>query len=163
RMLNGYELVDGGLINPVPVGIARSLAPHLPVVASVLTRPPEPNRELPRTQVLGPMPLLQKVSRFRLAQAWDVFTRAIGVSGRLLAELRLGIEKPDLIIRSDVDHIGMMDAVDVHEIAKLGEVATSREMPALRRLLAQRTSLYALLHRFSKRERTAAGDLPRAT
>jgi len=163
RLLNGYELVDGGLINPVPVGVARSLAPHLPVVASVLTRPPESNRELPRTEVLGPMPLLQKVSRLRLAQAWEVFTRAIGISGRLLAELRLGIEKPDLIIRSEVDHIGMMDEVDVHEIAKLGEIAASRELPALRRLLAQRTSLYALLNRFSKRDRAAASDLPRAS
>ena len=33
------ELVDGGLLNPVPVAVARSLAPLLPVVAVSLTTP----------------------------------------------------------------------------------------------------------------------------
>ena len=29
---DGMELVDGGIFDPVPVSIARSLVPHLPVV-----------------------------------------------------------------------------------------------------------------------------------
>jgi len=31
-----WKLVDGGIVDPVPVSIARSLAPRLPVVAVVL-------------------------------------------------------------------------------------------------------------------------------
>src|SRR5512140_1983146 len=33
------ELIDGGLINPVPVSVARSMAPSLPVVAVALNTP----------------------------------------------------------------------------------------------------------------------------
>ncbi len=42
------ELIDGGLLNPVPVAVARSLAPSLPVVAVALNpplgEPPPPGR-----------------------------------------------------------------------------------------------------------------------
>ena len=42
------ELVDGGLVNPVPVSVARSLAPGLPVVAVSLTgRMGQPPRSVP--------------------------------------------------------------------------------------------------------------------
>jgi len=34
-----FELIDGALLNPVPVALARSLAPSLPVVAVTLSTP----------------------------------------------------------------------------------------------------------------------------
>src|SRR5581483_5344020 len=37
--LDEYELVDGGVLDPVPVALARSMAPSLPVVAVTLTTP----------------------------------------------------------------------------------------------------------------------------
>jgi NTE family protein len=151
RKMNGYELIDGGISNPVPVAVARSLAPHLPVIASVLTRAPEPNREIPMTQPLGSQPLLDRIAQFRLAQAWNVFTRAITISGKLLAELRMGIEKPDLIIRPDVDHIGIMDVVDVNELVTYGEQAAQQAMPELRAILRKRASLYSMLERLTNR------------
>jgi NTE family protein len=151
RKMNGYELIDGGISNPVPVAVARSLAPHLPVIASVLTRAPEPDREIPMTQALGSQPLLDRIAQFRLAQAWNVFTRAITISGKLLAELRMGIEKPDLIIRPDVDHIGIMDVVDVHELVTYGEQAAQQAMPELRAILRKRASLYSMLERMTNR------------
>jgi NTE family protein len=128
-----YELVDGGLSNPVPVSIVRSLAPKYPVVAVVLSSPPNPEVELSKTNLVLPLPALERMSRFRLAQAFNIFTRAITISGRLLTELRLEIDKPDLIIRPSVDHIGLLDRVDVHEVVKLGEDAANRKLPILLR------------------------------
>lgn len=156
RLINGYELVDGGLTNPVPVAVARSLAPHLPVVASVLSRPPEPQRELPLHKPMVSMPLLDRVSQFRLSQAWNVFNRAIGISGRHLAELRLSLEKPDLIIRPDVEHIGTMETVDVHHVARLGEQAAERAMPELRRLLSRSGGFNSMLQRFRRHDPRSA-------
>ncbi len=37
QQIEDYQLVDGGVLDPVPVSVARSLAPNLPVVAVVLT------------------------------------------------------------------------------------------------------------------------------
>ena len=42
REIDDYLLVDGMVLNPVPVAVARSLAPSLPVIAVSLT--PEPER-----------------------------------------------------------------------------------------------------------------------
>ncbi len=39
-MINDLELVDGGVLDPVPVAVARWLAPHLPVVAVCLSPTP---------------------------------------------------------------------------------------------------------------------------
>lgn len=131
REIGPYELVDGGISNPVPVAIARSLAPRVPVVAVALSSPPTAKTPLPETNLLGPLPGIERISRFRLTQAFNVFSRAITVSGRLLTELRLESEKPDLIIRPDVDHIGLLDRVDVHAVVKLGEAAARASLPAL--------------------------------
>ena len=37
--LNDWELMDGGVLNPVPVSVARMLSPDLPIVAVVLNDP----------------------------------------------------------------------------------------------------------------------------
>lgn len=131
RIWGEYELVDGGLSNPVPVSLARSLAPGLPVVAVVLSKPPKAHRELPDKNPLAPLPVLERIPKFRLAQAFNVFARGLAISGRLLTELRLDLEKPELIIRPDVDHIGLLEQVDVHAVVKLGEEAAEKQLPFL--------------------------------
>jgi NTE family protein len=128
RIMGDYELVDGGLSNPVPVALARSLAPRLPVIAVAMTRPPEPHRHLPQSSIVPSMPVLDRLTQFRIGQAFSVFTRSISISGRLLAELRLAVEKPELIIRPDVDEYGILDRVDVHEMVARGEAAAEIEL-----------------------------------
>jgi NTE family protein len=129
------ELVDGGLLNPVPVALARSLAPSLPVVAVSLTSPlGEPARSIPIPFVDDlPGLLAAGISRLRVAQAMDVFMRSIDIGGRKIAELRFQIEKPDVIIRPAVEQIGALDRVDVHAVAQLGEAAARDRLPELRR------------------------------
>ena len=148
RAWGDYLLVDGGLINPVPISVARALAPNLPVVAVALSRKPEAHRVIPKTSLLGPLPALDRISRFRLAQAFNVFTRSMSISGRLLTELRLNLEKPELIIRPDVDHIGLLDSVDVSEVARLGEEAAEMQLPALN---AQRSWVDKIAERLKPR------------
>ena len=131
---DGMELVDGGIFDPVPVSIARSLAPHLPVVAVVLANPVgEPTRLRPFKLPL-PEPIVQQLTRLRITQALGVGMRTLDVSDRLLTDLRLKIEKPDVIVRPEVSDIGLLDTVDVHEVAKRGEVALEAVLPELKRV-----------------------------
>src|SRR5690606_29244145 len=37
--VNDWDLIDGGVLNPVPVSVARMLSPDLPIVAVALTEP----------------------------------------------------------------------------------------------------------------------------
>ena len=143
------ELVDGGLLNPIPVEVARSLAPGLPVAAVTLTVPlGRPPRSVPMPLLDGlPGPLARRISHLRIAQAMDIFMRSIDIGGRQIAELRFKLEKPDVIIRPDVEDIGVLDRVEVAQVAKLGEEAARAMLPELRRA----TSWTAGLRRLAKK------------
>ncbi len=130
------ELVDGGLLNPVPVAIARSLEPRLPVIAVSLTSPlGEPARTWPIPLIDDlPHPIAARLSHLRLARAMDVFMRSIDIGSRHIAELRFQIEKPEVIIRPDVREIGALDSVDVHVVAGRGEAAARSSLEEIRRV-----------------------------
>jgi len=131
--VDGMELVDGGIFDPVPVSIARLLAPRLPVVAVALSKPIGEASRLPAFNLPIPEPIAQQLTRLRIAQAFGVFMRSLDVSDRLLTDLRLKIDKPDVVIRPEVADIGLLDIVDIHEIAKRGEAAFETALPEIRR------------------------------
>jgi NTE family protein len=145
RKWGDFELTDGGLINPVPVDLARSLAPDLPVVAVVLTQQPDSGQDQEDIGGYHPLPVLQRLSRWRLAQAFNNFIRSVEISSRLLAELRLEIDDPEVIIRPDVSHIGLLDWVEVHEVVKLGEQAAEAAMLEIQSATSRFGRLYRRL------------------
>lgn len=127
------ELIDGGLLNPVPAAVARGLAPRLPVVAVVLNPPfGEPPRTRPLPWLNGlPVALRARLANLRVARALDIFMRSVEISGRQVAELRLQLEKPEVVIRPRVSEIGVLERVDIHEVVKLGEEAARESLPDL--------------------------------
>ncbi len=130
------ELVDGGLLNPVPVAVARSLATRFPVVAVSLTSPlGEPARTWPIPFIDDlPHPIAARLSHLRLARAMEVFMRSIDIGSRQIADLRFQLEKPDVIIRPNVRDIGVLDKVDVRSVVQLGEEAAKAGLPEIRRV-----------------------------
>ena len=129
------ELIDGGVLNPVPVSLARELAPSLPVVAVTLQTPiGEPARAIGMPVPSGlPKPILDRLAHFRYAQAFDIFLRSVDVGNRAVAEYRLAVDKPDVIIRPHVWDIDLLDRVDIREVAQRGEEAVEAVLPELRR------------------------------
>ena len=125
-------LVDGGITNPIPVSVAKGLKPGLPCIAVGLTQSMEEEAK-PESiaSSLAPIPGINMFSRLRIGQAFQVFTRSLDISSRLLAELKLEIDKPDLIVRPDVTDIGILDQVDVEEIALRGDKEIVRLLPEL--------------------------------
>lgn len=136
--LNGLGLVDGGVLNPVPVGVARLLSPSLPVVAVVLNDPidiPVRGYNLPIPSIV-PRQIAERLSRISLAQSLDIFLRSVDVSSRYVSHLRLQVDKPDIIVRPDVHHISLLDQVTIEEVAQLGERALEQVLPELKRKTA---------------------------
>ena len=131
REWGDYLLIDGSTINPVPVNVVRPLAPNVPVVAVVLTQPVQPDRDLPGAGLTSSLPVLERITRMRMAQAFSVFTRAIDISSRLLVDLRLEIDQPEVVIRPLVDDINLFDEVDVQAVAALGEQAALAHLPEI--------------------------------
>lgn len=134
------ELIDGAILNPVPVGLARSLNPGLPVVAVVLN--PEQSKWhvtqfasfAPINSLHIPSPLVESFSRLRLAKAVRIFLQATDISAMMLTELRLEKERPDLVIRPDVHAYAMLDTVLPRELIKIGYAAAERSLPEIHHL-----------------------------
>jgi len=135
QRIGEWNLVDGGVLNPVPVSVARSLSPNLPVVAVILNDPidkPLNPYSLPVPSIV-PKVFVERISRISLAQSLDIFLRSVDASSRYVAHLRLQVDKPEVIIRPDVHHINLLDNVTIEEVAKLGEEALEKALPDLKR------------------------------
>jgi len=135
----GWELVDGGVLDPVPVSVARSLEPSLPVVAVTLQAPMgEPARSMGMPVPSGvpqPIkPIIDRLSHIRYAQAFDIFLRSVDVGNRAVAEYRLAVDKPDVIIRPAVSDIELLEQVDVREVAQRGDEAVEAVLSELRQM-----------------------------
>lgn len=136
--LNGWELVDGGVLNPVPVSVARTLSPNLPVVAVVLNDPMEkPVRSyaIPVPSIF-PRSIAERITRISLAQSLDIFLRSVDVSSRAISHFRLQLDKPDIIVRPDVHEISLLDKVVIADVAQLGEQAVEEVLPQLKRVVS---------------------------
>lgn len=133
-----YQLVDGAVLDPVPVSVARSLAPMLPVAAVILDAPSEARSGFTQIQlpVPVPAPIVDRLVRTRVAQAFSIFLQSVDIGSRKLAEMRLREDNPDVIIRPDVGGIGLLDKVDVHKVVHLGEKAVDAILPDLKRATA---------------------------
>lgn len=136
RQMGDMRLVDGGVLNPVPVSVARMLAPGVPVVAVVLTPPMEAPiaPSIPGLQL--PSLLAEPLRRLRFTQAMGIFLESVEIGSRALTQWRLDAEKPEVIIRPAVEQIGLLQKVNVSEVVRLGEEAAQKALPELRSLSA---------------------------
>jgi NTE family protein len=136
----GRTLVDGGVMDPVPVMVARWLAPTLPVVAVVLHPVPEGWAHLPDITIPQPSgfvaAFVNQFSKLRIAQAVRIFTRAADITSRSMTELRLAVDKPEIIIRPDVARFGLLDFANPRELIEIGEAAADLVIPEIKQSLS---------------------------
>jgi NTE family protein len=151
RQYGEMQLVDGAVLDPVPVSVARSLAPGLPVVAVVLDLDTNATRDLISLPLPVPVPaqLVERLTRTRVAQAFNIFLQSVDASSRALAEMRLQADHPEVIIRPNVNGIGLLDKVDIHKVILMGEESTGLVLPELQRTLAWPNRLRRQLFRQS--------------
>lgn len=126
RRWGGKLLVDGGVANPVPVDVVRKLRPILPVVAVVLSERTPPSFIMPVPEIPVAAPVVEYLSRMRVAQALNVFLQSLEVGSKFLAEIHLERDKPEVIIRPQLGEISFMDNINIHSISELGAEATNQ-------------------------------------
>ncbi len=134
------QLVDGGVLDPVPVSVARILSPNLPIIAIVLNDPidkPVHPYSIPVPSIV-PRLIMERITRMNLAQSYDIFMRAVDVSSRAVAHFRLELDAPDVIVRPHVHHIELLGNVSVTEVAQRGEDAVEKMLPQIKRAVSWR-------------------------
>ncbi len=162
------ELIDGGVLDPVPVNLSRRLAPNRPVIAVALNPQRELWHQLPQFNIAPPVslplppPLVDGIARMRIAQAFRIFLQSMDISARLLTELRLEADQPEVIIRPEVHEYGLLDNANPRELARKGYLAAERALPEIHRSLTWQQTAIRLLRQpiFRHRSQARVSDSP---
>jgi NTE family protein len=134
--------VDGGILDPVPVNLARCMNPRLPVIAVALNPERSEWHRIPQFNIVPPpslpipAPIIEGFSRMRIGQAMRMFLHSMDITARMLTELKLEVDKPDVIIRPDVHDHGMLDMVEPAKLVEAGRQAAGDAVPAVRESLS---------------------------
>lgn len=136
----GLRLVDGGVLDPVPVAVVRRMNPFLPVVAVVLTQPPE-QADYEAVKMPGPETVARQLARLRIAQAFNIFMQSIDIGTRAITEMRLQIDRPDVIIRPRIKASWLTEHIDVLALAAAGEQAAREKADEIQQSFAWQHSV----------------------
>ena len=158
---DGLWLVDGGLVNPVPVSICRAKGADIVIAVNLNGRlvakhlpphQPQPLRQLP------PVPTSEETGlaeRFKaslktgfdavLSRMWrvesdtpglfDVMASSINIMQDRITRSRMAGDPPDLSLMPRVDHLGLLEVHRAAEAIDAGWACVRRDEEALRELV----------------------------
>jgi len=111
--INGHEYVDGGLIAPVPVRVARSLGADFVIAVDISDKPKNSKTE----------------------SSIDVMLQAFNIMGQSISQYEL--TQADIVIRPVTPGISSTDFKDRHIAVLQGEKAVAAILPELKAKLAK--------------------------
>jgi NTE family protein len=127
-------LVDGGILDPVPIDSAREFDPSLPIVAVMLHKQPQDycldNIKVPLEDSLIE-PLAKTISKTRIGELMRHLTATVDVVSNKLSELRIEISKPDVLVEPIVGHIGLLQKVETQPLFDEGYRAMEENLENL--------------------------------
>jgi len=143
QLAGGNRLVDGGVVDPVPVRPVRSLH-RGPVVAVALSARPGS----PAASAASPFAYLPgsgMFSRLRIGQALQVFGRSLEISSRLFTDLRLQLDQPEVVVRPEVAEVGILDTPESAPLIEAGRTAMAAGLAELDRWYGLRGAIRRVL------------------
>ncbi len=138
----GRLLVDGALVNPVPVSLCRALGADVviavdlgsDIVGSSLRRNDAEERRTPgwKDKVLGSLGIRRDEDPLRQLSMLDVVSTSIAIMQTRIARSRLAGEPADVLVAPRLGHLGLMDYHRGNEAIPEGVAAVERMLPAIR-------------------------------
>lgn len=111
--ISGREYVDGGLVSPVPVKVAKSLGADIVIAVDVASKPKSTNVE----DTIG-----------ILLQAYNIMSESISA---------YELVEADVVIRPNLEKIGAADFTNKYLAILEGEKAALAAIPAIREKISQ--------------------------
>ena len=142
--VDGRTLVDGGLVNPLPVSAARRLGADFVIAINVLpmrsTGSSPPRRDYGHLRLVdapdaGP-PRTNDAVPARAPSLLGVLSQSARIVASEIARRSIREDPPDFLIQIDVPPVGMFDLHRTHELVALGRKTAFDALDALRRAIA---------------------------
>jgi len=153
---DGQWLLDGGLVNPVPVSLCRALGAELVLAVNLNGGIAGRRRPQPMTDVLpvddgtdsrslgallrgGASTLLAQLLRQDRQQPgyFDVLVGAVNIMQDQITRTRLAGDPPDILVQPRLALVGVMEFNRAAETIAAGETAMQALLPALLGLLGE--------------------------
>lgn len=138
-------LVDGGLVNPVPVSLCRAMGAHRVIAVELLGNALERERLQsgpadPDDRLLGRVrramaDWLGREEETDMPSILDVVGRSINIMQLRISRSRLAGDPPDVLLMPRMLRIGLMDFHRAEEAILAGRQAVERAGPALHDLI----------------------------
>lgn len=153
-MAYGSEhLVDGGLVNPVPVSLCRALGADIVIAVNINSnrigrrsarkerRAKARSDQVERLSAQMPGPLRAQANKLaqqlfgepaRSIEFWDVLVSALNIMQEELTRSRLREHMPDILVEPSVHQIGLLEFHRAEEAIYYGQQAVEQVIPELR-------------------------------
>lgn len=148
----GRFLVDGGLVNPIPVNVARAMGAELIVAVDVnhdtlrarpyLSRDQAEPADVPPQERQEDLAILERLTANIRVPSWaslvsqekhaegklpsllETVVSSLAVSAVAIGELRLAADRPDVLVQPRVGHVRFLDLHRAEEAIEAGYEAT---------------------------------------
>ena len=160
---NGQWLVDGGLVNPVPVSLCRAMGADFVIAVNLnsdimgkprLRRLADPpvngkNEVTPRAQGRWTAFLNQTAQQGNLSlfrhlfqeqaergpSLFEVMANSVNIRQDTITRQRLSLDPPDILVRPKLAHIGLMEFNRAEESIEEGKRAMDLMIPMIRDMI----------------------------
>lgn len=142
--INGHWLVDGALVNPVPVSVCRALGAQMVISvnlnADIMGRAYKDKEH--ETQDDGGedrgTDLVSSLETFRNGEpsTFNVMVTSLNIIQDRIARSRLAGDPPDVTVNPRIGHIGLLEFDRADELIRAGEEAVARSMPEINDAIA---------------------------
>lgn len=145
----GTVLVDGGLVNPVPVSMCRAFGAEIVIAIDLSWGKLGPYRNMGRDLPAVPAPPPGWLARLVLRSSganrdeppipsiFEVFNTALDIVEQRVARSRLAGEPADVLITPLLPNFGPMEYHRAREAIKEGRTAVERMMPLIEQIMPQ--------------------------
>ena len=164
--INGRHLVDGGLVNPLPVSVCRAMGADLVIAIDINLRMPQegrkrapaPNAQPPPSpsiarmiEALGKLMPISALTASKMSHRWivprksesetlsifDVLTRSFRLVENEITRRELAINPPDILIQPAVGNIMTLEFHRGPEAIEAGVRAVDEALPKLKPFLSK--------------------------
>lgn len=149
-------VVDGGLVNPVPVSTCRALGAEAVIAVNLngdlLTRPqPKPAKVVQRSSRSTKTSPVNKITEFVSyagsvfstkedaeevpPSMFDVIAGSVNITQDRITRSRMAGDPPDILLSPRLAHIGLLEFYRAEEAIEEGKACVKRMLPALQHAL----------------------------
>ncbi len=155
--VDGRWLIDGALVNPIPISVCRAMGADIVIAVNLVAENPARHKAAPEAQPFVADEPAPSAAGGRTARWWamggmarpqaaasvrttapriaSVLVDAFNITQDRIARSRLAGDPPDILINAKVGNIGLFEFQRAAELIAIGREATRKAMPDLQSYL----------------------------